>query len=420
MSNSRRPSNGGTGGDGEQPPARVTQQRMPVPRDAVDAQQPQRVTAERVSAQPLSDRVTSERAAVAGTTDRVAADWNAAAAGPTERNIERVRPERERILTPRPGMDARLTTPMQQQPPFGSSSARARALAESVLAEDGESVDDPTRMQSSAPGARFVSEQNIRTAIVPHATTRQRNLEPSPTQQLAAVEVEVQVGAPAAPPRTQVWVATHKPPADPDARLILVREPDSARAASFRVMRHRLAERGDPRVIAVTSASPREGKTTCAANLALALGECNRARVLLIEANFRTPALAALFGFLPPECFSVQLQRHKESPQDAWSVVEILSPSLHVLAVKPESESRPLLDGPAFALAIDMLRHAGYDYIVIDTPPVIGVADVNLVEDAADGVLFTAWSRSTSARKLTQAVEQLSPAKLLGLALIDV
>ncbi|HEX4459210.1 MAG TPA: CpsD/CapB family tyrosine-protein kinase [Polyangia bacterium] len=416
MSNSRRSG----GGDGEQPPARVTQQRMPVPRDTVETQTqpPQRVTAERVSAPPLSERVTSERAAVAGPTDRVAADWNAAAAGPTERNIERVKPERERILTPRPGMDARPTQQMQQLP-FGSSSARARALAESVLAEDGESGDDPTRMQSSAPGARFVSEQNIRTAIVPHATTRQRNLEPSPTQQLAAVEVEVQVGAPAAQPRTQVWVATHKPPADPDARLILVREPDSARAASFRVMRHRLAERGDPRVIAVTSAGPREGKTTCAANLALALGECNRARVLLIEANFRTPALAALFGFLPPECFSVQLQRHKENPQGAWSVVEILSPSLHVLAVKPESESRPLLDGPAFALAIDMLRHAGYDYIVIDTPPVIGVADVNLVEDAADGVLFTAWSRSTSARKLTQAVEQLSPAKLLGLALIN-
>ena len=407
MSNSRRP---GGGGEGEQPPARVTQQRMPVPRDE---QQPQRVTAERVSAQPLSERVTSERAATAGTIDRVAADWNTAAAGPTERNIERVKPERERVLTPRPGMDARPTAQMQT---LGSSSARARALAESVLAEEG--GEDPTRMQSSAPGARFVSEENIRTALVPHATTRQRDITPPQTQQLAAVEV--QVGSPATTPRTQVWVATHKPPEDPDARLILVREPDSARAASFRVMRHRLAERGDPRVIAVTSAGPREGKTTCAANLALALGECGRARVLLIEANFRTPALAALFGFLPPECFSVQLQRHKESPQEAWSVVEILSPSLHVLAVKPESEARPLLDGPAFGLAIDMLRHAGYDYIVIDTPPVIGVADVNLVEDAADGVLFTAWSRTTSARKLTQAVEQLSPAKLLGLALIDV
>src|SRR5438477_583444 len=102
--------------------------------------------------------------------------------------------------------------------------------------------------------------------------------------------------------RTRGWVATHRPPADPDERLILVRDPDSARAASFRVLRHRLQEKGDPRVIAVTSAGPREGKTTCAVNLALALGECGRAKVLLIEANLWTPALAPLFGFMPPEC----------------------------------------------------------------------------------------------------------------------
>jgi Mrp family chromosome partitioning ATPase len=220
-------------------------------------------------------------------------------------------------------------------------------------------------------------------------------------------------------PRTQVWVATHKVPDDPDERLILLRAPDSERAASFRVMRHRLQEHGDPRIIAVTSAREREGKTTCAVNLSLALGECGRARVLLIEANLRTPSLAPLFGFMPPECFSAQLTRHKETPEDAWSVVEVYSPSLHVLAVKPEMEARPLLDGPALRIAIDMLAHAGYDYIVIDTPPVLGAADVNLVEDSVDGVLFVAQARTTPARTLRQAVEQLSPGKLIGVTLLD-
>jgi Mrp family chromosome partitioning ATPase len=231
--------------------------------------------------------------------------------------------------------------------------------------------------------------------------------------------VQVRAGAVDAGPRTQVWVATHKPPEDPDERLILLREPDSARAASFRVLRHRLQEHGDPRRIAVTSALPREGKTTCAVNLALALGECNRARVLLVEANLRAPSLAPLFGFMPPEGFATQLTRHKDKPEEAWSVVEVYSPSLHVLAVKPEAEGRPLLDGPAFAIAIEMLSQAGYDYIVVDTPPVLGAADVNLVEDCVDGVLFTAWSGATPARALRQAVEQLQPAKLLGVTLLD-
>ncbi|HEY7957201.1 MAG TPA: CpsD/CapB family tyrosine-protein kinase [Polyangia bacterium] len=223
------------------------------------------------------------------------------------------------------------------------------------------------------------------------------------------------------PRPAKVWVATHKAPDDPDPRLILLREPDSARAAAFRVLRHRLAERSDPRVIAVTSAEAGEGKTTCAANLAMALGECNRARVLLVEANRRAPALAALFGFLPPECFALQLRRHRDRPLDQWSMVEVFSPALHVLAVKPgpENENRPLLDGIAFGVAMEMLRASSYDYIVVDTPPVLGSADVNLVEDHVDGVLLTTWARKSNSRALRRAAEQLAPAKILGLTLLD-
>ncbi|MDB4966873.1 MAG: ATPase involved in chromosome partitioning-like protein [Myxococcales bacterium] len=321
-------------------------------------------------------------------------------------------------------------------------------------------LDDQTRMMDpvdTARHARFLNEELVRTSVTPQTQQQQQRRRPpevsmnQKTQEMPAMQessviissqqvltkqappellaelasqssnVELRVNAPAEPPRTQVWVATHKPPDDPDERLILVREPDSARAASFRVLRHRLQERGDPRVIAVTSARAGEGKTTCAVNLALALGECGRARVLLIEANLRTPALAPLFGFMPPECFTDQMARHKTKPLDPWSVVEVFSPSLHVLAVKPDNGGgRPLLDGPAFAIAIEVLAQAGYDYLVLDTPAVLGAADVNLIEESADGVLFAARSRETSARTLRAAVEQLSPAKLLGMTLLDV
>ena len=220
--------------------------------------------------------------------------------------------------------------------------------------------------------------------------------------------------------KTKVWIATHKLPAEVDPRLVLARDPDGPRAASFRVLRHRLVERGDPRVIAVSSPGAREGKTTCAANLALALGECGRARVLLVEANLRNPSLAALFGFMPPECFAQQLSRHRDKPEDPWSVVEVGAPSLHVAAVKPSKETRgrPLLDGVAFGIAAAMLRRATYDYIVFDTPPVLGSADVNLVEDHADGVVLVALARTTTGRSVRRAVEQLSPGRILGLTLL--
>lgn len=328
----------------------------------------------------------------------------------------------------------RVTTPMGavRKPPADKSEP-----------EDPTTNMEPLDVTGRRP--KFVNEENVRTTMTAQAASARRRTptpvpgtaaaapsviiasqqvlpaEPPTTSMAATAALEVRVGAPVeAAPRTQVWVATHKAPEDPDERLILVREPDSARAASFRVLRHRLQERGDPRVIAVTSARPREGKTTCAVNLAMALGECERARVLLVEANLRAPALAPLFGFMPPECFSAQMARHKDKPLDAWSVVEVFSPSLHVLAVKPSDGGRPLLDGPGLSIAMEMLRQAGYDYIVVDTPPVLGAADVNLVEDVSDGVLFVARARDTSARTLTAAVDQLSPGKLLGLTLLDV
>jgi Mrp family chromosome partitioning ATPase len=329
--------------------------------------------------------------------------------------------------------------------------AKARAIADKILNEDDTRMDPGTaapRQQKFAPdelvqttlsapsqpqrrgrtttpmGTAASEPEGTPSVILASQDVLTREAPPALLEQLATEggheqqERHKQAAAPAR--KTEVWVATHKAPEDPDPRLILVREPDSARAASFRVLRHRLQERGDPRVIAVTSAGPREGKTTCAANLALALGECGRARVLLVEANLRTPSLAPLLGFMPPQCFTVQMQRHKEKPLDGWSVVEVFSEYLHVLAVQPIDRERPLLDGPAFAIAMEMLSQAGYDYIVVDTPPVLGAADVNLIEQSTDGVLFTSRARRTTQRALRAAIDQLAPAKLLGVTLIGV
>ncbi|MCA1663412.1 MAG: hypothetical protein LC659_03940 [Myxococcales bacterium] len=322
---------------------------------------------------------------------------------------------------PPPGRDPRVTAERTAPPsartttPMGTS--RAKAIAEKT------SSDEETRaMEPHETGRqhKFAPEELVKTSLTPQSQQREGQTrartttpmgtaqsEPTPSVIVASREVltrevppgmleklaqegavEVRIGNSAGPPdasRTQVWVATHKPPDDPDARLILVREPDSARAASFRVLRHRLQERGDPRVIAVTSAGRKEGKTTCAVNLALALGECGRARVLLVEANLRAPSLAPLFGFMPPECFTAQMARHKEKPLDAWSVVEVFSPYLHVLAVKPVDggAGKPLLDGPGFSIAMEMLAQAGYDYVVVDTPPVLGAGSPPAAADSS-------------------------------------
>ncbi|HYJ07600.1 MAG TPA: P-loop NTPase, partial [Polyangiaceae bacterium] len=97
-----------------------------------------------------------------------------------------------------------------------------------------------------------------------------------------------------------------------DRRLILLNEPGSARARSFRLLQHRLAAEHDPRIIAVTSALPGEGKTTCAANLALVLAETSFARVLLLDANLKRPSIADVFGYEPVDNLMTKLLRNED------------------------------------------------------------------------------------------------------------
>jgi Mrp family chromosome partitioning ATPase len=203
-----------------------------------------------------------------------------------------------------------------------------------------------------------------------------------------------------------------------DERLELLREPTSDRAAAYRVLAHRLLDRHDARVVAVASPNRGEGKTSCAVNVAFAMAEKGR-KVLLVEACVHTPALAGLFGFQPPWCFSQQLLAHRQQPLLAWSVAEILGWSVHVAAVHPETPEPPLLDAVAFEIATERLRLAGYDVIVIDAPSVLGGIEANLVQDAADGTLLVARKRRTRGRHVRRAVEQLTPGTLFGLALME-
>src|SRR4030095_9429142 len=90
-----------------------------------------------------------------------------------------------------------------------------------------------------------------------------------------------------------------------------------------------------------------------------------------------------------------------------WSLVEIPQLWLHVAAINPRIEKTQLLDAPAFTIAMERLRLGGYEHIVIDAPAVLGSADVNLMADAADAVVFALRARRSTTRDLRRAMEQL-------------
>jgi Mrp family chromosome partitioning ATPase len=69
---------------------------------------------------------------------------------------------------------------------------------------------------------------------------------------------------------------------------------------------------------------------------------------------------------------------------------------------------------------MDQLKNAGYDFVVVDTPPVLGSGDVNVIADAVEGILLAALPLKSKRREMRKAAVQLEPAPILGAVLLGV
>jgi len=185
---------------------------------------------------------------------------------------------------------------------------------------------------------------------------------------------------------------------------------------AFRMLRAalRFAAETRPRVIAVVSAARGDGKTTVATNLAYALAQ-EGARVLLVDADLRRPAVHRTFGLeRTPGLADVLVA--EAAPADALRP----APGVPALQVLPAGTNAPrpaeLLGGRSFAAFLQSARER-FDAVIVDTPPVLAAADATLVASLADGAVFVARANQTDRRALGRAAEQLRQARapLLGL-----
>jgi len=223
-----------------------------------------------------------------------------------------------------------------------------------------------------------------------------------------------------APGRTAQHVEVHELveiPTELDPRLVMLYAHASEQARAYRLLRHRLLALGDPRVITVTSAERGEGKTTCAANLGLALADETLARVLLIDANMRRPSLAQVFGFEPSDSFIERLAMNRDVTPP-YLVAAVRGTRLHVAALPQQRPRSGHIDRLLFTAALHDLKNE-YDYIVIDAAGVFESADADVAGECADGVLLTARAGSSHRRAIESAIAQLHPTRVFGTVLLD-
>jgi polysaccharide biosynthesis transport protein len=210
--------------------------------------------------------------------------------------------------------------------------------------------------------------------------------------------------------------------------LVVVAAPHSPQAEAYRQLRTNLqflqvggAASDDPaggRVLTVSSSVAGEGKSTTAANLAVALAETS-ARVLLVDADLRRPALAGLLGLEGAAGLTTILlgQAERGDVVQEWGTA-----GLQVLPSGPlPPNPTELLGSPAMGRLLEELR-AEYDYVVLDSAPLLPVADGAVLAAQADGTVLLANVTKVRRHQVTEALGTLGrvDATVLGLVLNQV
>ena len=182
-------------------------------------------------------------------------------------------------------------------------------------------------------------------------------------------------------------------------------------AESFRALRTNLlfssADEGRGRSIVITSAAPGEGKTVVATNLSVALAQAGT-RVLLVDADMRKPRVHTTFDqSQQPGLSNVLVGEAKAA--DAVRKTRVAGLWVMTAGVCPPNPAELLASTRFKELTASLVQH--FDWIIIDTPPVMAVTDAAIVAHGATGVVFVVGSQSTDRHAARRAIEQLRSAR---------
>lgn len=200
-----------------------------------------------------------------------------------------------------------------------------------------------------------------------------------------------------------------------DASLVAARRPKSVEAETYRGVRTQLlvALSAGQKLIQVTSPNPGDGKSTTAANLAISLAQAGK-RVALIDADFRKPRVHTMFGL---DKAAVGLASVVDGTADLDAALRPCDvDNLSVMPCGPRpANPAELLAGERFA---DILRElqGRFDFVLIDSPPLLAVSDPLVIAQRADAVILV-FGLTRRSRPQTERAKELladSGATLIG------
>ena len=205
-----------------------------------------------------------------------------------------------------------------------------------------------------------------------------------------------------------------------DSRLCYYHRPGSREAESFRTIRAGLLHMGTSgrgTILQITSPEPGDGKSVSAANLALAIAQTGK-RVLLVDADLRKPTIHELCR-LPQEIGLADALRGEIDWPNAVRETQVDGLSVITSGLCPENPAE-LLVGSRLSVILTAARNE-YDFVVVDTPPLLAVSDPAVIAPLTDGVVLVVRIMKNKRGALRRTLETLAThgVRLLGVAAND-
>ena len=207
----------------------------------------------------------------------------------------------------------------------------------------------------------------------------------------------------------------------PESHLVTLTEPQSLASEKFRVLVTRLKNLRSQRELKslqITSASVNEGKTLIAANLAITLARHQQSPVLLVEGDLHAPALLSVLGIEKRPGIAEWWADRKSSMGEFLCRINDLP--LWLLSAGAHSmEPAEILQSARFAEQFSQLA-GSFDSIILDSTPLLPMADANIWNRLVDGTLLVVREATTRVRSLKSGLASLDNPKLVGIVLNEV
>jgi protein-tyrosine kinase len=249
----------------------------------------------------------------------------------------------------------------------------------------------------------------------------QHTARPAPHSEPSAPDEAIQAQAPVSPGASELLRPSYAKgspngAAPVEEHLVSLLAPTSFETEQYRTLRTLLeARRGDggPRVIAISSPAVGDGKTTTAINLAGVLGEGEDSRVLLIDADLRNPSIGQRLGIAPSVAGLTQVLRGRDASLDGLATRR--HPFNIDVLVAGESSKAPyeLFKSPSFSALLSEARRR-YEFVIIDTPPIVSLPDCRLICGFVDGFIVVVAAHRTPKKMVEEALNSLDPEKVIG------